>query len=92
MLAHSGYCQFAPLVPSPRYAAARPSTTADGGYASDDAYEFDEEIEVSPEDEAALAAFMAPGADSYHQKTLADMVLEKIRERQAAAGVAELPR
>lgn len=48
--------------------------------------------QVSPEDEAALAAFMAPGADSYHQKTLADMVLEKIRERQAAAGVAELPR
>lgn len=68
------------------------SPTADGGYASDDAYEYDEEIEVSPEDEAALAAFMAPGADSYHQKTLADMVLEKIRERQAAAGVAELPR
>lgn len=65
---------------------------SDGGYASDDAYEYDEEIEVSPEDEAALAAFMAPGADSYHQKTLADMVLEKIRERQAAAGVSELPR
>jgi hypothetical protein len=47
---------------------------------------------VSPEDEAALAAFLAPGADSYHQRTLADMVLDKIREKQGELGVAEIPR
>lgn len=55
-------------------------------------YEYDEEIEVSAEDEAALAAFMAPGADNYKQKTLADLVLERIREKQAEQGVSELPR
>ncbi|PSC71236.1 Bystin [Micractinium conductrix] len=59
---------------------------------SDDGYEFDEEIEVSAEDEAALAAFMAPGADDYQQKTLADLVLERIRQKQAEQGVSELPR
>ena len=47
---------------------------------------------MSPEDEAALAAFLAPGADSYHQRTLADMVLDKIREKQGELGVAEIPR
>lgn len=62
---------------------------SDGGGSG---YEFDEEIEVSAEDEAALAAFMAPGADNYKQKTLADMVLERIREKQAEAGVSEIPR
>ncbi|KAI3435957.1 hypothetical protein D9Q98_002015 [Chlorella vulgaris] len=55
-------------------------------------YEFDDEIEVSPEDEAALAAFLAPGADSYHQRTLADMVMDRIREKQAEEGVSEIPR
>ncbi|EFN54310.1 hypothetical protein CHLNCDRAFT_135512 [Chlorella variabilis] len=55
-------------------------------------YEYDEEIEVSPEDEAALAAFMAPDADSYRQRTLADLVLERIREKQAEQGVSEIPR
>ncbi|KAL4429375.1 hypothetical protein ABPG77_005149 [Micractinium sp. CCAP 211/92] len=55
-------------------------------------YEFDEEIEVSPEDEAALAAFMAPDADTFQQKTLADLVLERIREKQKEQGVTEIPR
>lgn len=55
-------------------------------------YEYDEEIEVSPEDEAALAAFMAPDADSYQQRTLADLVLERIREKQKEQGVTEIPR
>lgn len=62
---------------------------ADGGGS---VYEFDDEIEVSPEDEAALAAFLAPGADSYHQRTLADMVMDRIREKQAEEGVSEIPR
>lgn len=64
-------------------------THADGGGS---VYEYDEEIEVSPEDEAALAAFMAPDADSYRQRTLADLVLERIREKQAEQGVSEIPR
>ncbi len=55
-------------------------------------YEFDEEIEVSPEDEAALAAFMAPDADTFQQKTLADLVLERLREKQKEQGVTEIPR
>ena len=48
--------------------------------------------EVSPEDEAALAAFMAPGATDYRQRTLADLVVERIRQKQGGAGIAELPR
>lgn len=64
-------------------------TRADGGGS---VYEYDEEIEVSPEDEAALAAFMAPDADSYQQRTLADLVLERIREKQKEQGVTEIPR
>jgi hypothetical protein len=66
-----------------------PPPSTDGGGSL---YEFDEEIEVSPEDEAALAAFMAPDAGAYRQRTLADLVLERIREKQAEQGVIELPR
>ncbi|KAL4458621.1 hypothetical protein ABPG75_013486 [Micractinium tetrahymenae] len=62
---------------------------SDGGGS---AYEYDEEIEVSPEDEAALAAFMAPEAEHYQQRTLADLVLERIREKQKEQGVSEIPR
>lgn len=51
----------------------------------------DDEVEVSPAEEAALAAFMAPGAQDYAQRSLADVILGKIREQQAAAGVAVLP-
>ncbi len=39
----------------------------------------EEEIEVSPEDEAAMAAFMNPLTK---QRTLADIILEKIEEKQ----------
>jgi hypothetical protein len=51
----------------------------------------DDEVDVSPEEEAALAAFMAPGAADYQQRSLADMILGKIREQQAEAGVAVIP-
>ena len=39
----------------------------------------EEEIEVSPEDEVAMAAFLNPMAK---QRTLADIILEKIQEKQ----------
>lgn len=39
----------------------------------------EEEYEISPEDEAALAAFMRPGAK---QRTLADVVAEKLAQAQ----------
>ena len=43
-----------------------------------DAWE-EEEVEVSPEDEAAMAAFLNPMAK---QRTLADIILEKIEEKK----------
>ena len=36
-------------------------------------------MEISPEDEAAMAAFLNPMA---RQRTLADIILEKIQEKQ----------
>ncbi len=39
----------------------------------------EEEVEISPEDEAAMAAFLNPMA---RQRTLADIILEKIQEKQ----------
>ena len=39
-----------------------------------------EDIEISPEDEKALAAFMAPKASK--ERTLADIILEKIKEKE----------
>ena len=62
---------------------------ADGGGS---AYEYEEEIEVSPEDEAALAAFLAPGAADYRQRTLSDLILEKIRQHQEERGLETVPR
>jgi hypothetical protein len=47
------------------------------------------EVEVSPEDEAALAAFMAPGAAAFRQATLADIILDKIRQKQEAQGLPQ---
>lgn len=41
-----------------------------------------EEEEISLEDEAALRAFMGPGAGTQHQQTLADIILAKIEEKQ----------
>lgn len=43
--------------------------------------EWGADIEVAPEDEAAVAAFLNPGAE--RQKTLADIILDKIREKEA---------
>jgi essential nuclear protein 1 len=47
----------------------------------------DWEAEMNAEDEAALEAFMAPGAKDKKQKTLTDVIMEKIREKQAEAGL-----
>ena len=41
-----------------------------------------EDIEISPEDEKALSAFMAPKASK--ERTLADIILEKIKEKERA--------
>ena len=46
------------------------------------------EEHVSAEDEAALAAFLNPGAAGQQQRTLSDIILSKIRERQAPGDVA----
>jgi essential nuclear protein 1 len=58
----------------------------------DGAWEEEWEEEMNGQDEAALAAFMAPGARDARHKTLSDVILEKIREKQAAAGLSEVPR
>ena len=46
----------------------------------------DGEVEVSPEDEAAIAAFLAPGAADHRQRTLADVILDKLKEQEGAGG------
>ncbi|GLI60347.1 hypothetical protein VaNZ11_002468 [Volvox africanus] len=51
----------------------------------------EEEVEVDPEDQRALEAFFAPGADSYRQTSLADLILSKLRERQAEQGLPQVP-
>ena len=61
--------------------AARPADDANG--------EYYEDVELSPEDEKALAAFAAPRAGK--ERTLADIILEKIQAKEsggAAAGAA----
>lgn len=52
----------------------------------------EEEYEVAAEDEAALAAFMAPGSKNHKQKTLADVIMEKIRAKQEEAGMTPAAR
>jgi hypothetical protein len=43
--------------------------------------------EVSPEEEAVMAAFLGPGL-GFEQRTLADIILDKIRQKeQRDAGV-----
>ena len=49
--------------------------------------EYLEEVEVDEEDERAVAAFLAPQGEGAQQKTLADIIMEKFRERQEAMGV-----
>ena len=42
----------------------------------------EEEVEISPEDEEAMAAFMQHGFGESKQRTLADIILDKIKEKQ----------
>lgn len=58
-------------------------------------YEIDEE-DISPEDERALAAFMAPaggagGAGAAKTLSLGDVVVAKLREKQREQGLEALP-
>ena len=46
----------------------------------------EEEAEISTEDEAAMAAFLNPLAK---QRTLADIILEKIQEKQQRQALQE---
>ena len=54
---------------------------SDVSAAGDSFLELDED-DLSPEDEAALHAFMAPNLESYQQQTLGDIILAKIKEKQ----------
>lgn len=47
--------------------------------------------DVDPNDQAALEAFMAHGADAPQQLSLADLILSKLREKQRESGVAVVP-
>ena len=54
-----------------------------------------EQEEVDPNDEAALAAFMAhpsDGSGEQRQLCLGDLIVSKLREKQREAGVSVLPR
>jgi essential nuclear protein 1 len=55
-------------------------------------WEEEYEAELNGQDEAALEAFMNPTAKGQKQKTLTDVIMEKIREKQAAAGLSAVPR
>lgn len=50
-----------------------------------------EDEEVSPEDERALAAFMAPSTSGANQQSLGDVILSKLREKQKEHGISMLP-
>lgn len=80
-------CSAACAVSGPEKAS---SGAAKGGAGEEEFYPVEDE-EVSPEDERALAAFMAPGASSFKQTSLGDLVLAKIREKQDEAGLERLP-
>ncbi|KAF5843232.1 Bystin-domain-containing protein [Dunaliella salina] len=49
--------------------------------------EDDEGDDLGPEEEAALAAFMAPGAENHKQASLGDIIFEKLREKQREKGL-----
>jgi len=63
---------------------ARGSRGRGRGRGGDETEEY-EEIEISPEDEAALAAFMEP-RKAANERTLADMILEKIAAKERGEG------
>lgn len=46
-----------------------------------------DEEEISPEDEAALHAFMTPYAESRPMQTLGDVILAKIQQKQSESSV-----
>lgn len=46
----------------------------------------DWEEEMDAEDEAVLAAFMSKDGSSQKQKTLADIIMEKIKEKESGGG------
>lgn len=46
----------------------------------------DWEEEIDAEDEAVLAAFMSKDASNQKQKTLADIIMEKIKEKESGGG------
>ncbi|BDA46830.1 Bystin [Coccomyxa sp. Obi] len=54
-------------------------------YSDDEEHWIDNEIGV--DDEEALAKFMAPDAASQQQRTLSDIIMERIREKQEAGGM-----
>jgi hypothetical protein len=72
------------------------SDAEDGGDA-DGMWGGDEDFDVGPEEEAALAAFMAPaaaaaaGGAAAGQRSLADLIVSKIREQQQEQGLQVLP-
>ena len=51
-------------------------------YSDADSLWNEEEVEISAEDEEAMAAFMQPGFGESKQRTLADIILDKIKEKQ----------
>ena len=55
-----------------------------GGEGYGEGWMSEEEEEVSPEDEAALAAFAAPDEARREARSLSDIILEKIRAKEAA--------
>ncbi|KAG2424167.1 hypothetical protein HXX76_014700 [Chlamydomonas incerta] len=63
----------------------------DGGGGLEGDFEEVEEVEVDADDERALAAFMAPGAEGHRQTSLADLIMARLRQRQAEQGLAQLP-
>jgi essential nuclear protein 1 len=60
-----------------------------GGFSDGEERWIEEEIGV--EDEAALARFMAPEAASHQQRTLSDIIMERIREKEEAGGMPAIP-
>jgi hypothetical protein len=47
-------------------------------------------VEINEEDEKALAAFMSKG-NSAQQRTLGDIILQKIREKDAEVSAGSIP-